>query len=152
MTTIAADFRAGIMVSDSRCGDGSTWYPTTKIYRLNGELLGFAGSVKDINRWMKWHTGGRKGPHPKLESFGGLILRASGLVKADADGAEIPIERGFHACGSGEHAALAALLLGHSAREAVEVACLVDANTGGDICVVHLVPEKATNVAKKATR
>lgn len=138
MTTIAASVKEGVMVSDSKCGNGTTWYPTTKIYRIAGELVGCSGNVKCINRWLKWVRNGRKGPCPKTESFGALMLRPDGLYKADVDGSEIQIERGFHATGSGEHAAIAALLLGHTAKEAVEVACLVDDGSGGDVVVFNL--------------
>ena len=139
MTTIVADARVGLMVSDSKCTGGSTWVPMTKIFRVNGDLFGFAGGVNERERWLKWHRNGRKGPRPKMESFEGLLLKPDGtLYELCSDGLEMLIERGFHAVGSGASAALGAMLAGKQAREAVEIALQVDAGSGGDICAFNL--------------
>jgi hypothetical protein len=138
LTTIAADVRTGIMVSESRCTNGSTWVPSTKIYRIGDELIGIAGAVIDEQKWLKWHRSGRKGPRPKLEAFSALILRKGELYEADAQGLEMLIERGFHAIGSGGAAATAVMLAGHEAEEAVRIACLVDAGSGGDLQIHRL--------------
>lgn len=138
MTTIAADFRTLTMVSDSKTTHGDSWFPATKIYRINDELIGIAGACVDEQKWMKWHCEGRTKPIPKLDSFAALILRKTGLFVVDATGVEMLIERGFHATGSGGTAALAVMLAGHPAKKAVEIACQIDASSGGDICVQRL--------------
>ncbi len=137
MTTIAADFSAGVMVSDSRCSAGATWYPMTKVHRVGSELVGIAGAVKDGHRWLKWYSGGKKGPHPKIEDFVALVLRADGLYDVSSDGLELRVERGKHAIGSGGGPALAVMLAGHDAKTAVEIACQVDTGSGGDVIVYH---------------
>lgn len=138
MTTIAADHRSGVMVSDSRCVEGGTWFPCTKVFRIGAELVGCAGDVNEWQQWLKWYRAGRKGAMPKLTEFSALILRSEGLYGFGDDGCEMLMERGFHAVGSGHHAALAALILGHDAKAAVEVACEVDSGTGGEIRVYNL--------------
>ena len=46
MTTIAADLKAGLMVSDTQWNDGAEKGQTRKVYRINGELIGFAGDLQ----------------------------------------------------------------------------------------------------------
>jgi ATP-dependent protease HslVU (ClpYQ) peptidase subunit len=138
MTTIAADFRAGVMVSDSRAADAVTWMPVTKVHRIDGELVGCAGDLKDIAVWLKWAKAGKKGQSPKIADFSAILLRHDGVYDITEDGHVQLVERGFHAVGSGAHAAIAALILGHDCKTAVETACLVDAQSGGDICMFNL--------------
>ncbi len=138
MTTIAASLADGLMVSDSRCNCGSTWLPATKIYRIGDELIGIAGNVIDEQKWLKWHRAGRRAPRPKMEAFCAIILRKDGLYEADNTGLEMLIERGFHAIGSGGAAAIAVMLAGHGAEEAVRIACLVDIGSGGDLQIHRL--------------
>ena len=151
MTTIAADFRAGVMVSDSRGADAETWVPTTKVFRFGDELIGFSGCLKEREKWLTWHNGGRVGRFPRMrkDEFNAVILRPSGVYDLADDGHEQLMERGFHAVGSGSLAALAALLLGFDAEMAVTVACQIDANTGGDLQVYRL---DGGNTVKKNKR
>lgn len=143
MTTIVADLRAGVMVSDSCVSeDFAPWVPGTKVFRVNGDLFGFSGDVNQREKWLKWHRGGRKTPRPKLNDFTGLLLRPDGVFSIHTDGLELHIERGFHAIGSGAAAALGAMLAGADAKKAVEIACQIDNHSRGDICVFEL-KEKA---------
>lgn len=57
--------------------------------------------------------------------FGGVYRHMGGLI--------VPCSKIFHACGSGRDFALAALQLGKTAKESVELAALFDNNTGGPI-------------------
>lgn len=132
----------GVLVAESRTTIGATWVPCTKVERVKGELIGCAGSEPDIQRWRKWYLGGQRGVRPKCENFGALILRDTGLFYVCDGGHELLIERGYHAVGSGEHAALGAMMAGADARKAVEIACQIDTASGGDICVFEL-KEKA---------
>lgn len=138
MTTIAADFRAGVMVSDSRCTAGEQWFPMTKVHRVGAEIIGLAGNVKESQAWLKWYASGKKGAKPKGESYAALVLRKDGLYEATPDGLEMLIERGFHACGSGGPVAVGVMLAGLSAEEAVKIACQVDVGSGGEIKVYKL--------------
>jgi hypothetical protein len=136
MTTIFADAKAGVMVTDSRCSADGIWYPMTKVHRVDGVLLGIAGNVKEGHAWLKWYTNGKKGARPKLEAFAALILRGNQLFDVSPDGLEMLVERGFHGIGSGGPVALGAFMAGADPQRAVEIACSIDAHSGGDI-VVH---------------
>ena len=137
MTTIAADFRTGVMASDSRSADDVTWVPCTKIFRIGEELIGIAGDLREVGTWLKWVRGGRHGVRPKLTSFGAIVMRAEGLYGVTGDGHEQLIERGFHAIGTGAHAALAVLLMGGDPKQAVEIACQIDVCSGGAVRVAE---------------
>lgn len=138
MTTIFADATSGLMVCDSMCSDGGTWFPTTKVYRVGDELIGLAGSVKEALAWLKWYRGGKRGARPKLEEFSALALRPSGVFEVCADGLEILIERGFHGVGSGGPLAIAAFMAGADSERAVHIACAIDAGSRGDVLTYRL--------------
>jgi ATP-dependent protease HslVU (ClpYQ) peptidase subunit len=141
MTTIFADASAGVMVCDSKCTNDQVWYPITKVHRVNGELIGIAGDVKEGRDWLSWYTKGGKGARPKAESFGALILRKDGkLYEVSPNGLDMVVERGFHGIGSGGGYAIAAAMAGADPRRAVEIACDIDANSGGEIHVHHIKP------------
>lgn len=136
MTTIFADAKTGVMVSDSKCSGDGSWYPVTKVFRVGDELVGIAGSLKEGRAWLKWYAAGKKGVRPKLESFVALSLRKEGLYELCNDGLELLVERGFLGVGSGGPCATAAFMAGASPVRAVEIACLVDLGSGGDV-VLH---------------
>lgn len=136
MTTILADANAGVVVCDSKCSGGDVWFPMTKVHRVGDELIGIIGTVSQGAIWLEWYRGGKKGTRPKLATFGALILREDGLYEVDAEGFEQRIDRGFHAAGTGGPCALAAFMAGAGHARAVEIACLIDNNSGGDV-IVH---------------
>lgn len=140
MTTIAGDARAGVLVADSKATvEGTCWLPCTKLYRFDDEIVGVCGDVMEEAKWLAWRRNGKRGRFPKLgDSFQALALRPSGLYLLGEDGSDMLIERGFHAIGTGGHAAIAVLIHGGDARTAVDIACQIDINSGGDIVVEHL--------------
>ncbi len=50
MTTIVADARAGIMASDSLWTDDTVIGSVRKVWRVRGDLIGFAGDVGTITQ------------------------------------------------------------------------------------------------------
>jgi hypothetical protein len=145
MTTIAADARVGVMVSDSRATfeDAGCWLPCTKMWRFDDGIVGICGDYLDEENWLKWRRGGRRGKFPKLSSeFFGLLLRTDGLFILDDKGGHMHVERGFHGIGSGGNCAITALILGHDAKTAVEAACQVDPHSGGAIVSMRLNHEE----------
>ena len=136
MTTVFADARSGVMVCESKCTSDTVWYPMTKIHRVHGELVGIAGTLKEAQAWLRWYEKGGKGARPKAECFTALILRKDGkLYEISSDGLDMEVERGFHGVGSGGGYAVAAFLAGADPRRAVEIACEIDAASGGEIHV-----------------
>lgn len=139
MTTIAADFKAGRMVADSKCNVGDTWFPVKKIVRHGAELIGIAGPVKEEEDWLRWYTSTKRGAAPKLSSLEALVLRKEGLFLISSDLSEIKVDEGFFAIGTGGPAARAVLYHGGSLEEAVEIACRIDNNSGGALQAEHVL-------------
>ncbi len=143
MTTIAADARTGIMVCDSRTQIDGTWWSSTKVVRIGDCLVGGAGDSGAIRRFYKWFQAGKKTPLPKIpDNFCALTLCATGLEYWSSTLIPEPIERGYHAIGSGGNAALGAMMAGADCEQAVKIACLIDTHTGGDVISHSLVDGK----------
>lgn len=139
MTTIAVDHRTGVAASDSKCTIGAIWVTSTKIHRQKDELIGLAGTDTQGQRWLEWYKAGKKGAAPKMDQAEAVILRREGVFYVQDDGVEFKVERGFHAIGTGAAAAaMAVMLAGHSAEEAVRIAIQVDAQSGGEVQVFSL--------------
>jgi ATP-dependent protease HslVU (ClpYQ) peptidase subunit len=138
MTTIFADAKRGLMVCESKTTLGSTWFSSTKVHRIDGDLVGFAGYRSEALKWMDWFSNGKRGPQPKITNSEALILSSAGLIYIDGTGESNPIERGFMGIGSGGPVAIGAFMAGADAKKAVEIACQVDANSGGAIYVHKL--------------
>ena len=135
MTTILADAKKRIMVCDSKATCGDSWFPITKVYQIEDELVGFAGAASEGTRWLDWYANDQRGKMPSIENVSVMILSTHGVRLVEGSGRIVPIERGYHAIGSGGNAALGAFMAGADARKAVEIACRIDAGSGGDIHV-----------------
>jgi ATP-dependent protease HslVU (ClpYQ) peptidase subunit len=135
MTTIAC--KGNVMACDSMVSTGDCWWPATKVYRLPGVLIGGAGEAGAVRQFVNWYSDGQRMPHPKTpDTWCALVLTAEGLSYWASNFMSHPVERGFHAIGSGGSAALGALLAGANVQKAVEIACQVDTSSGGDV-VLH---------------
>jgi hypothetical protein len=137
MTTIAADAKRGCMACDSMTSTSDSWWPSTKVWRVEGALIGGAGEVASIRQFVTWYKDGQRLPRPKIsDSFCALVLCKEGLFYWASNLNPEPIERGFHAIGSGGGPALGALLAGANVKRAVEIACEVDTASGGEV-ILH---------------
>lgn len=132
MTTIAADAKQGVMVCDSKCTYGETWFPIQKVIRHREELIGYAGDVDQAFAWIDWYTKGKIGKPPRADGVEILILRKNGLFYATGCN-ESRVPRGFHAIGSGGAAAVAGMLHGATVQRSVKIAIQVDAQSGGAV-------------------
>lgn len=139
MTTIAADARKGCMACDSMTSTGDSWWPSTKVYRVPDALIGGAGEAAAVRQFVSWYADGQRSPRPKIaDTFCALVLTKEGLFYWASNLVPEPIERGFHAIGSGGNAALGALLAGAAVQKAVQIACEVDTSSGGEVFVHRL--------------
>lgn len=153
MTTIAANHE--VMASDSKITmetktDART-YTASKLVVKMGSIIGTAGSVDLCDKFIAWYGTKKKKPNfPKDADFEGLVLTHEGtLIHFDETLARNVVRDGFFAVGSGGHAALAVLHLGHDPIRAVEIACLVDPFSGPPVQVMRrtelgLQPDSAT--------
>lgn len=128
MTVIVATRKA--IYSDSRCTTGSTHFPTRKVYRFKGELIGVSGENRSIEKFMRWYRGGRRGMLDFNEakdggdSFSVIVLNRRGIwVYDDCSEPDEVLTRDWHAIGTGGAVAIGALAMGADARRAVEIAC-----------------------------
>lgn len=149
MTTIVAN-REG-MAADTRLVTGDSVMQSRKIFGIGNALVGVAGSYFAAMRFLEWFRSGGKLEKPELEisddgsiSFGfeALVLTPSGLYMYDDNFHPIPIETEFYSIGSGAKSALAAMHLGSTPREAIEVAALYDAFTATPVTYVNLKDAK----------
>lgn len=137
MTTIAADAKRGLMACDSMTSTADAWWPSTKVHRAGDALIGGAGEAASIRQFVAWYADGMRNPKPKIsDNFCALVMTKEGLFYWASNLVPEPIERGFHAIGSGGNAALGALLAGASVQKAVQIATEIDTSSGGEV-VLH---------------
>ncbi len=151
MSTVV--FRDGILAADTlmvqgsiKCPEGMNKVVMGKahpvIYAMAGRIAALAATVRIIESMPvpPWE-GGEYSAKPPLDSNDELAVfhRDGRVFSVETDGwwfepANVP----FMALGSGAKAALGALHMGADAVRAVEVACLVDAFTGGPIVTMRV--------------
>lgn len=137
MTTCAWDGKT--LAADTRGTVGGFPFTKTKAYRLkDGRLYAGSGDAEDCAAVRIWlETGGEK---PKVENFVGMVIGADGSIWRYEDKlVPFQINQPFHAIGSGRDYAIAAMHMGKSAIEAVELACLYDVYTGAPITELSLI-------------
>lgn len=145
MTTIVADARAGIMASDSLWTDDTVVGEARKVWRIRGDLIGFAGDVAAINDARQWFADGCEGKPPG-GNVTALRLGKGGIHTWSPDDGELKEAATFFAIGSGGQAARAVLAtldkLGspRDCRLAVRIACTIAAGNGGRVRVYKLEP------------
>lgn len=133
--TLAADKMA------CECGHGRT---VTKIHRLSdGSLVAFSGDGDGAMALLAWLKGVRNPDNyptaQKDNDTGAFLVRPDGRCETYGK-TPFPqvIEDRCFAMGHGRDFALAAMHLGRSAREAVELACRLDVYCGNGIDVLTL--------------
>ena len=143
MTTIA--YKGGIMAADKMASEGNTKHGvTTKIFKRNGYLVGFAGRSDVASLLLHWFERGAKEeewPDPYDDDCDTAMLVVtpkSKILIYERFPVPIRMENEFCAFGSGREFALAAMALGHGPEKAVEVACELDLYSGNGIDVLCL--------------
>jgi ATP-dependent protease HslVU (ClpYQ) peptidase subunit len=138
--TLAAD-KAGTNAGYART--------VTKIYRVPGGLVGFAGDGSRAMDLLEWFRAGRdplKAPaYPEFQktddAVGCIFIADDGKSYSYLHSPYPELRQDkFDAIGSGRDYALAAMYLGHDARKAVEVACALDNSCGKGIDTLELNP------------
>lgn len=143
MTTIVADARAGIMASDSLWTDDTVIGSVRKVWRVRGDLVGFAGDVGTITQSLAWFRSGFDGDPPEGNATA-LILRKTGIYTWTAEDGEVKEDASFFAIGSGGQAARAVLATMErlrvplDCRLAVRLASTIAAGNGGRVRVYKL--------------
>lgn len=157
MTTIAANRE--MVVSDSMVSVAhkDLWYPTRKLVRGPGLVAGASGHGGDCARFLEWAAGGFKSKEePKWrdtttdDQVIAIVVKADGIYCwSIGDPEPEKIEADFFAVGSGGKAAHAAMLLGKSPQEAVELACRVDLWSAPPLQVLYLNEKHPSTTERK---
>lgn len=140
MTTVVADTRRGIIVSDNQCTVNANGMISScqKVYKITkgphkGHVIGSAGHECSGLLFVDWYTKGS--PREKIElgwedeKCDILVLTPKGLFMADHWCVLYPVEEPYMAIGSGAQAAMGALDAGATAEQAIEIACARDVYT-----------------------
>lgn len=142
MTVIAFDGKT--MAADKQGESGYIKTVRTKIRRLNGCLIGGAGTRHVVESVIAWLIAGAKPeqfPEPATKGEADILMvKPDGSIYLIQSGPHFTqLENRFFAIGCGADAAMAAMHLGYDAKHAVEVACIVNTGCGGGIDSLALV-------------
>jgi hypothetical protein len=140
MTTVIADLRLGVMVSDSSATDDDRVWSERKVFRYKDALYGFAGIVDERIAFMEWIKGA--GKTPDFSKSYCLMLSDSGLFLYDKSTMPQKVARGVEAIGTGAKAAMCAYeAMGFSdPKRAVAIVCKHDSGSRTPVRVYRLKP------------
>ena len=143
MTTIAV--RDGVMACDSMVtvsskhgGTRAFYHWAPKVVRVENELIGGAGDSDGMALWVDWYIEGQYLNDELWQLFSEhdfdiVVLHEDGALESSDQGGVIErIHEPFYAIGSGSKAALGAMHRDATAEEAINIAKLIDPNTGGE--------------------
>lgn len=142
MTTLLADTRFGVMVSDSNITDGDRAWSGRKVRRMKGSIVGFAGNVIDFDAFIWWFKSDMvHSLQIKNEDTSILVLNHTGLFLFDDNSKQLQrCSKAYESCGTGGKAAMAAYeALGFTdPKRAVAIACKHDAQSRAPVRVYAL--------------
>lgn len=143
MTTLA--YRDRVLAADGRMMVAGWVMPVAvaKLRRLgDGRLAGFTGDCCEFLPFLAWLE--RGGVRPDLgEAARIVVVGSDGGLTVHEGGGSFELAEPFMAWGSGAPAALAAMHAGADARRAVEIATLLDPDSGGPVSALQLDPMTA---------
>lgn len=145
MTTVAWDGRQ--LAADRQMTHAGARVQGCKLVRIGGLLVAGAGDSAGVREMHEWVRGGRK--KDELPAFQRdrhdcvelLVVERGVCYLYQASHVPVTILQRFFAIGSGSDYATAAMHLGKTAAEAVELASLYDTSTG---CGVDVMTEDGT--------
>lgn len=132
MTTIAISKE--MMAADTQMDDGGTTSNIRKVFRVNGDLIGFAGEVNEGLKFVEWYlTKDEEGEEIALDNTSAVVLTKEGKIYTYESHLPIEILDPHYAIGSGAQAALVAMDQGHDPIQAIKIASKRDAYTGSEV-------------------
>jgi hypothetical protein len=137
MTTLV--YRDGVLAADSRGirERAINVADLTKVFKLPGNrLVGFVGDCASAHKFIRALR--EDAMLPALVDTLVVVIDADETITVYQDDSHYEDDAKFSAWGSGVQAALAALYMDATAERAVEIACKVDANSGGPVRSVSL--------------
>lgn len=148
MTTIAWD--GSTLAGDRRGNAGGMAYELGKLRgTADGRLLGFSGDIGVGMLMLDWlDRGGARPPQQDTDRWATVLeITPDGACWCHGRDSRWRIEQPFFAIGSGRDFALAAMALGRSAAEAVDLAARFDTGTGNGVDALALEAAPALKVA-----
>jgi len=142
MTTVAV--RDGIMAADTQGQFEGTIMEMHKIFKIRDELIGICGNfdraILFIQAYKQNKIIPKENGNDKDDSdFDYLLLNNKGLYLATGfHGPRVKIHERFWSIGSGKDAAITAMRMGATSKEAVKMASLCDVYTGSKVQVRKL--------------
>ena len=142
MTVIAWDGKT--LAADKRMVSAGLILTTTKIRRIGGLLVGAAGNISSTAELMAWVDRGRNPvdwptcQKDKEDWAGLLVIDGRRILRYEQSPFPCELEDRVVAAGSGRDFAIAAMHCGKTAREAVELACLLENGCGNGVDVLEL--------------
>lgn len=143
MTVVAWDGKT--LAADKRTSFGGLHAVVTKVYEINGSLVGCAGASAQNAEMRAWFAAGcdpKEFPAAQRDidkCVSMLVIDKSGAVlQYENTPHPIRIESRLWAIGSGRDFAIAAMHCGKTAREAVEIASACDSNCGNGVDSLQL--------------
>lgn len=137
MTTVV--YKGGVLAADRRVTELNHIHGTTrKIFKLTHCMIGFCGDFVEIQKVLEWVKGGFVGSPPELRKDAEVDAiyvdnSGNGFYIQSPDFILQPLDTPYMAIGSGAMYAKGAMAAGKSAVEAVKIAMIFDANTGGGV-------------------
>lgn len=139
MTVIAV--KNGIVCSDSLLTDhnlAARVGTMAKIIRVNGHIAGWAGGAAQGQQFFRWLNGCKE--EPDWSNLHGFVLRSDGVL-IEFDNCKQPLITNYDngaAWGSGAAIALGVMMIGGSARDAVEAAIRINLYCGPPLIELSL--------------
>lgn len=137
MTCIAWDGKT--LAADKRVTYAGLARTTTKIFRVGDARVGIAGDGAQGMDMLDWFRNGCEpdkfppAQRDKEQWVTFVVIKRGQLSVYERTPQPMVIEDTIYATGSGRDYAMAAMHLGKSAREAVEIACVFEINCGNGI-------------------
>lgn len=133
------------MAADRRSAEGNSKVGSaSKIFKVNGHLIGFSGRADTAALLRYWFENGAKpeewpDPYDDETDCSMIVVTPDNQVMYyERFPVPLVMENEYFALGSGRDYALAALELGCNPEQAVEVACKLDLFSGNGIDVLCL--------------
>ena len=146
MTTVAASLIHKEIAADSMCSSDDTFYSVCKLRQWKDGVVGAAGDwVQILKFFNSVESGGELDSECDVTA---MELRHDGIWMYEGTIIPAKIKEPFYAIGTGAGYALAAMHLGKTPKEAVEIASLFDPATRGPIDVMQLGGNRGRKTVK----
>jgi ATP-dependent protease HslVU (ClpYQ) peptidase subunit len=143
MTTIA--YKDGIIAADTRICFGNIKHYCRKIHKLdNGIVLAIAGKLKEEGPLLDYYKGLNKRLPRRFSSLEAMKVEDGEITWINNNPYWQPMVTKFYALGSGWEIAMAGMIIGLSAKDAVLLAADLDVNTNKYVDTYNIKTKRLT--------